>query len=303
MLRRMRLFRYVETPDLISAVFLLALVSVVLVARGRLTDWEWLLARYLTLLLLQGVVTVGRGRGLPPILTGFFPIVPILGIYDSLRFIPQLNPVDRDGILIQIDQVLLGRDPSLWLESISAPWLTELLQVSYLVYYFLPFVLLGILYSRRHVTIEESGPTMSSGEAFDLCIVALLLSHYLAFVGYMVMPALGPRFAQASQYQTELTGLLLAEPIRHLLDTLEGIKRDAFPSGHTSAALICLYYAFRFAPRLSRYALPAVGLMILATVYLRYHYVADILGGAILAVLCILLAPRFLRLEPRKSKE
>jgi membrane-associated phospholipid phosphatase len=303
MLRRVRQFRYVKTPDLISVVFLLVLIFAVLAARGRLTDWQWLLARYLTLLLLQGVVVAGRGRGLPPILTAFFPIVPILGIYDSLRFIPQLNPVDRDGILIRIDQVLLGRDLSLWLQPISTPWLTELLQISYLVYYILPFVLLGILYSRQHVSMGESSPIIRSGEAFDLCIVALLLSHYLAFVGYMVMPALGPRFALTSQYHTELTGLALAEPIRHVLDNLEGIKRDAFPSGHTSAALICLYYAFRFAPRLSRYALPAVGLMILSTVYLRYHYVADILAGAILAALCILLAPRLLRLDPHQSKE
>jgi hypothetical protein len=56
-------------------------------------------------------------------------LVPVLGIYDSLRFIPELNPGDRDDLLIWIDRAILGGDPSLWLERISTPWLTELRQI------------------------------------------------------------------------------------------------------------------------------------------------------------------------------
>jgi membrane-associated phospholipid phosphatase len=37
--------------------------------------------------------------------------------------------------------------------------------------------------------------------------------------------------------------------------------------------------------------------MILATLYLRYHYAADILAGGMLAALCVLLPPRLLRHE------
>lgn len=302
MLDPMLRLRYGKTPDLLSCVFLLGLILLVLAARGRLTDWHWLLARYVALLGLQVAVAVGRDRGLPPFLAAFFPVVPVLGIYDSLGFIPEMNPVDRDGVLIRIDRALVGGDPSLWLERLSAPWLTELLQLAYLVYYVLPFLLLGTLYRRLPLSASEPGQAGRQEEAFDLCVVTLLLSHYLAFIGYMAVPALGPRFALAPQYRTELTGLLLAAPIRALLDALEGIKRDAFPSGHTSAALISLHYAFRFTPRLARYALPAVALMILSTLYLRYHYAADILAGAILAALCIFLAPRLLRHEHPKPR-
>ena len=284
-------------PDLISSVYLASLILLVLAAREHITDWRWLLARYAILLTLQAGVAAGRGDGLPRIIAAFFPLVPILGIYDSLRFIPELNPGDRDDLLISIDRAVLGGDPSLWLERISTPWLTELLQVAYLVYYTLPIILLGILYRRQPCVAKEAGQTRERGRAFDLCVVALLLSHYFAFTGYMAVPALGPRFALASMYRTDLTGLLATEPIRHFLDALEGIKRDAFPSGHVSAALISVYYMFRFTPRLAWCALPAVSLMILATLYLRYHYAADILAGGMLAALCVLLAPRLLRHE------
>jgi membrane-associated phospholipid phosphatase len=289
-------------PDLISSVYLLGLIVLVLAAREHITDSHWLLARYAVLLVLQAGVAAARGRGLPRIIAAFFPLVPVLVIYDSLRFIPELNPGDRDDLLIWIDRAVLGRDPSLWLERISTPWLTELLQLAYLVYYVLPFVLLGTLYRRQPRFAKEPGQIREQGGAFDLCVVALLLSHYFAFTGHMAIPALGPRFALAPTYRTELTGLLVAEPIRHFLDALEGIKRDAFPSGHVSAALITIHYMFRFTPRLACCALPAVYLMILATLYLRYHYAADILGGGMLAALCVLLAPRLLRHEHPTSR-
>ena len=285
----------IKTQDLISSAFLFSLILLILATRDRLTDWHWLLARYLVLLALQAAVVIGRGRGLPPVLDAFYPLVPVLGIYDSLGFIPELNPGDRDALLLRIDRTLLGGDPSLWFERISTPWLTELFQLAYLVYYVLPFLLLGTLYRRGIASANAPHEARTDAQAFDLCLVALLLSHYLAFVGYMAVPALGPRFALTSLYRTQLTGLVLAEPIGHLLNAMEGIKRDAFPSGHTSAALVSLYYAFRFTPRLARYALPAVILMIISTMYLRYHYAADILGGMILATLCIFLAPRLLR--------
>jgi len=279
--------------DLISNVYLAGLIFLVLTAREHITDWHWLLVRYAILLILQAGVAAASGYGLPRIVAAFFPLVPLLGIYDSLRFIPELNP-DRDDLLISIDRAALGGDASLWLERISTPWLTDLLQVAYLVYYVLPFILLGTLYCRQSRFAKEPGQAREHGRAFDLCVVALLLSHYLAFTGYMAFPALGPRFALASTYRTGLTGLLVAEPIRHFLDALEGIMRDAFPSGHVSAALISVYYMFRFMPRVAWCALPAVSLMIVATLYLRYHYAADILAGGMLATLCVLLAPRLI---------
>lgn len=78
--------------------------------------------------------------------------------------------------------------------------------------------------------------------------------------------------------------------------------RDAFPSGHVSAALLSVHYMFRFTPRLAWCALPAVSLMIFATLYLRYHYAADILAGGMLATLCVLLTPQLLGYEHPASR-
>jgi len=193
----------------------------------------------------------------------------------------QIILVDTPGIFAprrRLDRAVFGVDPSVWMDRYARPWITEAMQLAYLAYYVLPFVLLGTLYRRG----EE--------QAFDRSLVALLLSHYLAFIGYMLVPALGPRFLLAGQYRTGLPGLLIAGPIRALLDALEGIRRDIFPSGHTSAILVTAFYAARFTPEMVPWILPIAGLMVLSTVYLRYHYVVDVLGGALLAAVCVLLA-------------
>jgi membrane-associated phospholipid phosphatase len=201
--------------------------------------------------------------------------------------------------LLEWDRALLGVDLGLWLQAYTRPWLTELMQVSYLVYYIVPFLVLGALYRRHPVASDLPRETGQPGTAFDLCVTAMALSHYLAFVGYLTLPALGPRFALASQYHVELTGLWLANPIHDALNVMEGIKRDAFPSGHTSVALLSLYYAVRFTPRLVPAVAPGVFLMILSTMYLRYHYLVDVLAGAALAGLCVTLAPQLIRIQRR----
>jgi membrane-associated phospholipid phosphatase len=289
MLRAMRP-RTLKVVDLVTLLVLSGFILLVVATRHRLPGWHGPLLRYGVLVLLQVGVIVGRGRGLPAVLTAFFPLIPILAIYDSLSFIPQLHPGDKDLPLLAMDRALLGVDLSLWLETYTRPWLTELMQVSYLVYYLVPFLVLGALFRRRPAETGQPGPD------FDLCVTAMALSHYLAFVWYLTVPALGPRFALASQYHVELTGLWLATPIHDALNFLEGIKRDAFPSDHTSVALVSLYYAVRFTPRLVPFIAPGVFLMILSTMYLRYHYLVDVLAGALLAACCILLSRLLCRL-------
>src|SRR5690606_13988283 len=88
-------------------------------------------------------------------------------------------------------------------------------------------------------------------------------------------------------------GLALAESVHGLLDTLEFNRFDCMPSGHTMLTLVTLALAWRYTPGLALVLTPLGVLLIAATVALRYHYVADVLAGAVLAPLA-LLAARFI---------
>ncbi|MEW6161897.1 MAG: phosphatase PAP2 family protein [Nitrospirota bacterium] len=209
-----------------------------------------------------------------------FPIICVMVIFESLEWLVHyVNPEDIDPILIRLDYLIFSGHPMILLERIMSPLLTDILQLAYLSYYFLPITLGIVLNNRRR--------------EFDRSLFLVLFCFYLCYLGYILMPALGPRYAITHLQTTELQGLFVAEPIQRFLDQLEGIKRDAFPSVHTAIASIVLYLAHRFKRRLFWVFLPVVPALIFSTVYCRYHYVVDVMGGFGVTILTIFLGERY----------
>jgi membrane-associated phospholipid phosphatase len=67
-------------------------------------------------------------------------------------------------------------------------------------------------------------------------------------------------------------------------------QRDVFPSGHTMMTIVLTHLSARYRLK-TRYMMYVVGsLLIIATVYHRYHYVVDLAGGLLFAAVCILTA-------------
>jgi membrane-associated phospholipid phosphatase len=205
-----------------------------------------------------------------------FPVISVLIIFDSLGLIVhKINPQDLDYLLIRLDFTIFRTYPTIELEKIMSPLLTDILQISYSTYYFLP-VTLGAVLKIRKKQVE-----------FEKSLFLILLCFYLSYVGYILFPALGPRYAMEHLHEAELTGFLFSESIQKALNMLEGIKRDAFPSGHTAIALTVLYLAYLYERKLFMVFLLPVMLLIFATVYCRYHYAVDVLCGIILTVVTI----------------
>ena len=72
---------------------------------------------------------------------------------------------------------------------------------------------------------------------------------------------------------------------------IAGTQRDVFPSGHTMMTLVLLYLSARYHVRMRWFIYITGFLLIVATVYLRYHYVVDILAGAAFMVFCVSTCP------------
>ena len=266
--------------DLITYLALLALIFTTVVTLPANPHGPVLLAKYsglavvLTLLwwLDRGQIWIVRT------LHAFYPVIFIPILFDNFAdLLPWASPTERDPFLIRLDHALLGTHPTVWLERFSHPVLTEVLTWAYASYYFLPLILAVAIYRRG-----------KTGD-FDRVIFALVLCFYLSYVGYFLVPAVGPRFTLAHLQHIDLPGVFLADTIRDTLNALEGFKQDAFPSGHTAIVLVVLFYAWRLARGLFWIFLPMVVALIFSTVYLRYHYVVDVLAGILLAALCPVL--------------
>ncbi len=271
----------------LTLLFLIGLFLLVVFFRDQIPLWRSLLWRYALVAGLLLVLKWGSDREVMGrvgrFINDFSPVLYIILIYQSLGDLSQYLRPDVDAQLIRIDFLIFGVNPTVWLEHWIVPWLTGVLSLAYLSYFFLPARLVHTLYLK------------DSRRDFDLAVFVLLLCWYLSFIGYMLFPAIGPRYTLAHLQSVPLNGNVIGDFVSHLINLVEGNKQDCMPSGHVAIALLVLFLSYRYARLLFYFFCPIVAALILSTVYLRYHYVIDLFAGALLAAGCGLIGPRLYR--------
>jgi membrane-associated phospholipid phosphatase len=199
-----------------------------------------------------------------------------------------------DDILIGVDRTIFGANPLEWFGHLARPWLTEAAQIAYTLFYTLVVAVGAEIYARR------------AEEAFYRFSFACAVGFMVSYLGYLLVPAVGPRFTlyDFASIGRDLPGLLLTPALREFVNAgglvPSGVPtsvarslalRDAFPSGHTMMTCVSVWWSWRM--RLGgRWIVTPVGaLLVFATMYLRYHYVVDVLAGALLASILIAVTP------------
>jgi membrane-associated phospholipid phosphatase len=212
----------------------------------------------------------------------YFYVVPlILFIFKEIYLmLKPIRPNDFDRVLISIDRFIFDFNPTQILYKIANPPLTELLQIVYGTFYFLP-IILGINLMMKNKWIE-----------LDYSVFCVVYGFFLSYIGYFLVPAVGPRFTLHNFFKldNELPGLFVTGFLREMTNLGESIpngtmnpaglvQRDVFPSGHTQMTLIIMYLSAKLKVKTRYFLIPNGILLIFATVYLRYHYVVDLIGG------------------------
>jgi membrane-associated phospholipid phosphatase len=214
----------------------------------------------------------------------WYPL-PYVGISfkEMASLIPAVRGSDADRALADLDYRLWGVHPTVWLERVSSPALTEFLQIAYTL--FIPAVLMvAVLLWRRRQYRD-----------FQYYAFLIALGFLVSYVGYLLVPARGPRFLLAHLQHTPLSGLWLFGEMQTTLDRLESAHYDCFPSGHTELTILAWWGSRMLSRRWFRAYFFYTPFLIFATVYLRYHYTVDVLAGAVVAFLLILAAPAVYR--------
>jgi membrane-associated phospholipid phosphatase len=195
-----------------------------------------------------------------------------------------INPQDLDYLLIKADRFIFGVDPTSLLDKIATRGLTEFLQICYSSFYLL-WIILGIDLLKN-----------KNQEGFLFFLFTLMYGFYTSFVGYIFVPAIGPRFTlyNFANLDHDLPGLYLTSFLRHIINSGESItnianaamlaQRDCFPSGHTEMTIITIAIAIKYRAKSSMLLLPLGLGLIFATVYMRYHYGVDVIAGVLFAI-------------------
>lgn len=287
------LIKNLKAFDLVLIVFYLFLISLHIIFYNRIEDpLSWILLNIFIItftFMLSYMETKSTGKIW--VVIHYWYIAPVILLtFRQLHFmIKPIRPNDYDQLFIQIDRwMFIGNDPTYLLYQIATPVLTELLQIVYGIFYLLPIILcLTLLKDKRFVAV-------------DYALFSVIYGFYLSYLGYFLLPGIGPRFTlhDFATLNDALPGLWLTNFLREVVNTGEGIpagtinpaevvQRDVFPSGHTMITLIVMYLSVKLKSRSRYFFIPVGSLLIFATVYLWYHYVIDLIGGALFMIFSI----------------
>ncbi len=211
----------------------------------------------------------------------WYPIIYVAFCYREMALLitAAWRGKDRDLWLANLDYRFWRVHPTVWLERIYSPVLTEYLQLVYTL--FIPAVLFVafLLWRKRNYA------------GFQYYSFLIALGFLASYIGYLIVPARGPRFILKDLQHTPLQGLWLFRNMQAALDTLESAHYDCFPSGHTELTILAWWSSRLVSQTVFRVYFAYTLSIIFATVYLRYHYTVDLLAGAVLATALIVFAP------------
>lgn len=195
-----------------------------------------------------------------------FAIAVYTNLHDTIHFV---NPHDVHNTLIAIDQWLFGVQASVWAEQFYHPAVTEWLSFAYMNYFWITVILALVLWFRKDL------------RQYRTLMLTMMITYYLGYLQYILFPAAPPRLVIADLYTIDIFKgtSLITDSARKIVSISASSARGAYPSLHCAITFLTLGMAWRFDKRLFWIFLPIGISLILATIYLRHHYVIDIISG------------------------
>lgn len=190
-----------------------------------------------------------------------------------------------DAHVVALEKMIFGVDPAFALQRYLEIWLNELMNISYISYYFmLPVSAIILLFKKRWDALERL--VLASAATFYVC--------YLIFIFY---PVIGPRFFLSDQYYLPIIGPFFTPLTQRIL------AGAGMPSSHCAVALIALWI---LAGEVRKTAIPSfilISMLCASTVYGRYHYISDVFAGLVIGAVMLRLAGSWQRKFNARIKE
>jgi len=204
------------------------------------------------------------------------PVLIQAGLYALVGAV-NARRVMHDDALLRVESSWFGDPSRAWARQWPDTTVSTVLHACYLAYY----AILLVPYARLALRQEKSAWRMT----FRAHMVTLLIGVVI----FLLWPVEGPRFRApiGRDVLPDATHLFT----NTLLATFSA-RGTAFPSSHVSIAVAHLLVAWTTQRALALMMAPVVLGMAIGAVYGGFHYLSDVLAGALLGVLCVLLLRR-----------
>jgi hypothetical protein len=226
-------------------------------------------------------------RRLPPhrghwhLLRGLMPYLALALQYNLMRdLVPAAHPATYDASLADLSHRVGGSLGAAFWSRVSNGALTEIFSAAYLTLFAWLLGLMVFLLSARRAL-------------YPRFLTGLALVYGAGFLGYLLYPALGPRYAFPEEW-----AWLDGGPLTRLADSvvaLLGARFDVFPSLHAALSSYLCVWQVRHDRRGILWALPLTALIWVSTLGLGFHYLPDLVSGGLVAWGAVWAAPRLER--------
>jgi len=207
-----------------------------------------------------------------------YPVVLLYLFYRVLGIQAQLlNLQPQDALFYGLEKTLFKIYPTFALQGIMEVWLNETTYALYCMGLVLPIWAIIKLYRQVSVYL------------FENYILALALGSAICLVIISVFPVLGPGKALADIYYLGIYGPYFSAVVPFIINLIAS-NTGSFPAIYFCLLTISAYYLWDFG---KKYVIVSFALLISVLwggIYLRYHYLADVLVALFIAFLAATVA-------------
>lgn len=292
---------HLASQDWLIVAFLLIQLAALAFGKGpdRAECAAWVaadLAAYLAVVVLVRGAVLPWGGAASSLLYRAAILGVVSGSYLQLRrILPAVSPWADDARIYWIDLHIFGAEPAIALDRYVSPAATEWFSFFYFSYFMivLAHVLPMLLLERDLLVLSRFA-------------VGLLLVFLTAHVLYMVVPGRGPYWYLAAEFGHPLQGGAFWRLVGRAVQA-GGAQKDIFPSLHTAVPTYLAMFSFRHR-NLSpfKYTWGVIAFfatqIIIATMFLRWHYLVDVIAGLFLAVFASVAGHRVANWEDAKRR-
>ncbi|MDP4272959.1 MAG: phosphatase PAP2 family protein [Bacteroidota bacterium] len=267
--------------DIITLIYILATALYMTFGSARLQDKSiHFLIRFCFIALIFTLIWLKQLFKNDPLLDffrNFYPLAFLGFFYNETDYFNNIFYGNFDWLLCNWEYNLFGCQPSIaFSKLLPQPWVNEIMNLGYFSFFPLILITCLVIYLKHRDRFEKS-------------LFVIISSFYIFYIIFSIFPTEGPQFYFPAKDTTLPEGYFFSYLIK-IIHEMGEAPTGAFPSSHIGISYILLYLAFTNSKKLFYSILPFILILSLSTVYLKAHYLVDVLGGLVSCPLFILVS-------------
>lgn len=264
-----KVLRIIYPTDLITLAYILVTGIYIIFCGLKLTDVQsHITARIGFTLIICFLIYLDYkfSNRLVRFLRFFYPLALLGYFYPEVDYLNNVFFRNFDPEVANLEVTIFGGHPSVWFaEYLPWKWFNDLMNLAYFSFYFLIFILAYRIYKTRF-------------EKFPFVLFIICMSFYIYYFIFIIFPVAGPQFYLTPPDNQLPDAYIFREAIK-IIHSMGERPAAAFPSSHVGITFILIYLASKFSRELLKWFIPIGILLVLSTVYIKAHYVIDVIGG------------------------